>query len=259
MAVTNQTFSQTNAGTGGYGPYPVSFRFDTTQPHEVILLIESPSGDVSAPVYGTDYYLIGQNLYTIAAYSSAYTLHIKRSTTRVQSVDLMNGQRIAPSDLEERGLDRLVMQVQEIDDLTSKSLRGDSAIDEISGFSDRAGKYLVFDSDGEPTVGVGPSVFLSGDNLWSVGSTYELDDIVNYGGTLWVSLENDNTGNTPAEDAHWTEYGQGPAGATGAQGPQGEQGEAGPAGADGEVLMEWTSSEPDEVDMVEGVLYLVYE
>jgi hypothetical protein len=42
------------------------------------------------------------------------------------------------------------------------------------------------------------------EGVWDAGTTYALDDVVAHGGSAWKSLQNSNTGNTPAEDAWWT-------------------------------------------------------
>lgn len=40
---------------------------------------------------------------------------------------------------------------------------------------------------------------------YGAGTTYALNQIVSSGGQYWKSKEDSNTGNTPAEDTHWTE------------------------------------------------------
>ena len=45
----------------------------------------------------------------------------------------------------------------------------------------------------------------SGNGEWKVGDTYSLGQRVTRGGTVWQSLINSNTGNTPVEGANWTD------------------------------------------------------
>jgi hypothetical protein len=47
----------------------------------------------------------------------------------------------------------------------------------------------------------------SGDRgTWNSGVTYNLDDLITYGGTTWQSLQNSNIGNTPTAGAWWSAY-----------------------------------------------------
>lgn len=39
---------------------------------------------------------------------------------------------------------------------------------------------------------------------WDAGATYVTDDVVRYNGFYWTSLQDNNIGNTPQEDAFWT-------------------------------------------------------
>jgi len=78
------------------------------------------------------------------------------------------------------------------------------------------------------------------------GTTYNLNDMVTYSGSSYVSVQAGNMGNTPSSSATWwmlfpagpagstgATGPQGPAGATGATGPQGIQGVAGSNGTNG--------------------------
>ncbi|MBF0602317.1 MAG: hypothetical protein HQL07_01345 [Nitrospirae bacterium] len=74
--------------------------------------------------------------------------------------------------------------------------------------------------------------------VWSGSVTYTKGEAVSYGGPLYISLLDANTGHQPDENPIW--WGEvtlrgtpGPQGPAGADGPQGLQGPQGPAGADG--------------------------
>lgn len=77
---------------------------------------------------------------------------------------------------------------------------------------------------------------------YNAATTYEKLDTVTYAGSSWVSLLNNNKGNTPVEGANWTllaskgDQGvQGVKGDTGAQGPKGDTGATGAQGPKGET------------------------
>lgn len=40
--------------------------------------------------------------------------------------------------------------------------------------------------------------------LYNSGTTYNIDDVVNYGGSSWIALQDAFTAQTPAEGAYWT-------------------------------------------------------
>ncbi|MHB9139403.1 MAG: hypothetical protein ACYC4Q_08370, partial [Victivallaceae bacterium] len=68
-------------------------------------------------------------------------------------------------------------------------------------------------------------------------NTYAIDDSVTYEGSLYASLINDNTGNTPGAPSSSDKWllivAKGPTGDEGPAGPTGSQGETGPTGANG--------------------------
>ncbi|MES1257375.1 MAG: hypothetical protein ABUS51_03060, partial [Acidobacteriota bacterium] len=97
--------------------------------------------------------------------------------------------------------------------------------------------------------------------VWYYANTYNTGDVVNYGGSAWVSLIANNFGLTPGgDDRTWAALGgtgpagpQGPAGANGPAGPIGATGPAGaigpagptgPAGTNGAGGQLWISSNP---------------
>ncbi len=76
---------------------------------------------------------------------------------------------------------------------------------------------------------------MSFDGAWSVGTTYAALDVVTFGGSSYVSLADDNTGNQPdTSPASWALLAEkGDTGDTGAEGPQGIQGPQGNPGPQG--------------------------
>jgi len=77
----------------------------------------------------------------------------------------------------------------------------------------------------------GASMSFSGD--WDGGTTYAALQVVTFGGSSYVSLADDNTGNQPDSSAEWALIAQ--KGDTGDQGPEGDQGPQGLQGVQGEV------------------------
>ena len=66
---------------------------------------------------------------------------------------------------------------------------------------------------------------------WAGGTTYAALQVVTFGGSSYVSLADDNTGNQPDSSAEWALIAQ--KGDTGDQGPQGDQGVQGDPGPQG--------------------------
>jgi len=73
--------------------------------------------------------------------------------------------------------------------------------------------------------------------VWSGATTYAQGDVVQFEGSSYISLTDDNTGNVPdTSPSSWALIAQrGDTGATGSQGPMGPQGEPGPPGEQGPV------------------------
>ena len=67
---------------------------------------------------------------------------------------------------------------------------------------------------------------------WAGGTTYAALQVVTFGGSSYVSLADDNTGNQPDSSAEWALIAQ--KGDTGDQGPQGDQGVQGVQGVQGD-------------------------
>lgn len=226
MAVTNSTFSQTNAGMDATGPYPITFRFDTTQPREISVILTDADGNESTLTYTSDYSVVGSNLYTVATYDDTYSLKIFRSTEQVQEVDLRDGTSLSAQDLEERGMDRLQMQIQEI---FGKSIRvgGGDTVAEITG--SRPGMVIVFNASGDPVLV--SQAMIGGKLVWDDSEDYVADDIVYWEGYFWKALDA-STDHEPEEDAYWTVY-RGEKGDTGDTGDTGATGDTGPKGDTG--------------------------
>jgi hypothetical protein len=61
---------------------------------------------------------------------------------------------------------------------------------------------LQYFADTRTDVAVGTKLTWPDD--WDATETYSEDDLVTYGGSHWKSLQDNNTGHTPAEDSWWT-------------------------------------------------------
>lgn len=84
-----------------------------------------------------------------------------------------------------------------------------------------------------PQGATGTGLALQG--AWSSTTTYAVNDSVTYQGSLYASLQADNTNYAPSSNPSWwlKVVSKGDTGATGSQGPQGIQGETGPQGPQG--------------------------
>ncbi|WP_166638944.1 right-handed parallel beta-helix repeat-containing protein [Maritalea mobilis] len=65
--------------------------------------------------------------------------------------------------------------------------------------------YLVFDTGSEYRA-LNDDRILPFRGAYAAPTTYSLGDLAENGGSIWYSLQDDNTGNTPSEGAYWTEF-----------------------------------------------------
>lgn len=249
MAFTGSDLSVTYNGNGSTGPYPITFHFDPTQPTEVKVRVTDGDGVSTDLTYTTDYFVDDGNVYTVGSYSASNSILIYRDTQQVQEVDIRDGDPVRAYNMEERGLDRLVMMVQE---LKGRGVLAPgyemNQLSELAAAASRANKLLSFDGDGDLSYTSVAS--LAATLEWDVARAYGTDDLVYYGGYFWKALQA-STGETPAENAYWTVY-------KGEKGDTGDTGPTGPQGPEGSGV-QWDSSKTyDANDIVayNGVLYI---
>lgn len=150
-------------GDGSTVAFPVPFPFFAATDLAVVERTIATGAEV-AKALGTDYTVAGGGGETgtvTAAVAPASSVQwiIRRATARTQLVDFVSNDPL-PAEQQEAALDRAVMRDQEIDDAASRSLRfpptDDIGLDaELPNSVERAGMFLAFDANGNPTVSVG--------------------------------------------------------------------------------------------------------
>ncbi len=153
MTVSSTTSSETFACNGSTTLFVAPFRvLEATSVQGFLVTIATGS---SAPLAnGTDFTVGGvggenTNITTAVAYSSAYRLHVKRITPRLQETDYRDNDPF-PAESHEACLDRLTHIVQEDAETLSRAMvwpDGETA-PVIPSVEDRANKYWANDSNG---------------------------------------------------------------------------------------------------------------
>ena len=286
MAVSTTTTSVSYTGNGSTTSFAVTFPFQGTGANAELQVVERviATGAETVKTYTTHYTVTGGSGSTgtvVAASAPASTVqwHIRRTTTRTQTVDYTPNDPF-PADTHELALDRLAMGNQEIQEELNRSFKvalTDSAIGTVPNSVDRANNILAFDSDGNPkvitttslatvaasinrtvdtfsgnasttafTLSVDPGreencqVFIDG--VHQAHSTYSVS-----GTTLTFSTA-PPSGTNNIECVHGAALAEaGPTGATGATGAAGAQGVQGPRGQGGvEYNFESTTTDADQ-------------
>jgi len=98
----------------------------------------------------------GGSVTTVATYAAGKTLLIKRVTPKTQTKDYLEGDDF-PAESHEEGIDKLTRIVQELQEEVYRCIKMPDTDDvdldmEMPGAIDRAGRWLGFDADGEPTI-----------------------------------------------------------------------------------------------------------
>lgn len=132
----------------------------------------SPGGTITYPLSGS-------------ALSADDTLTIDSDVDETQSVDLVTGGAFLPQVIE-HALDRAVILVQQVRRLLTRSMlqpkSDEDAIGELPTAANRAGKFLYFDEDGNPTALAGTGAVENSVpvNDSSANRNLSADDIANY-------------------------------------------------------------------------------
>ena len=286
MAVSTTTTSVSYTGNGSTTSFAVTFPFQGTGANAELQVVERviATGAETVKTYTTHYTVTGGSGSTgtvVAASAPASTVewHIRRTTTRTQTVDYTPNDPF-PADTHELALDRLAMGNQEIQEELNRSFKvalTDSAIGTVPNSVDRANNILAFDSDGNPKVitttslaTVAASINRTVDTFSGNASTTAFTLSVNPGreencqvfidgvhqahSTYSVSTTTLTFSTAPPSGTNNIEvvHGEalaefGPTGATGATGAAGAQGIQGPRGQGGvEYNFESTTTDADQ-------------
>ena len=184
MAVSSTTTTVSYTGDGSTTSFAVSFPFQGTGATAELLVIERviATGVETVKSYSTHYTVTGGNGSTgTVVFGSApadtVQIHIRRNTTRTQTVDYTANDPF-PADTHELALDRLAMATHEIQEELDRSFKVSrtNAIttpEFVDNASARASKLLGFSSDGntlEATTGRVNSASVSTSTVSAGGS-----------------------------------------------------------------------------------------
>ena len=76
----------------------------------------------------------------------------------------------------------------------------------VSGSLVSGRAYLVFDDGSDYRLLNDDDRILPYQGAYAAPTTYSLGDLAENGGSIWYSLQDNNTGNTPSEGAYWTQF-----------------------------------------------------
>ena len=157
MTISTTTSSISYSGNGVTTGFAVPFPFFASDELEVIERVTS-TGVETVKTLTMHYTVAGGDGATgtvtmLTAPASGRTLTIRRNTDRTQETDYPENDPF-PAASHERALDRLTAIVQEVErDQTGRALlvaKTDGAVGVLPNSVDRGGKYLGFDSSGNP-------------------------------------------------------------------------------------------------------------
>lgn len=162
MTVETTTNRAQYATNGTTGPWTVPFYFlDNT--HLQVIYTDS-SGNETTLTLTTHYTVTGAGVTsggavtTVTAYTAGGYITILRNVPALQQVDYVENEKF-PAPTHERALDLLTMLLQQLQEITGRSLvfaPSDTAGSSLPAVAARANKYLSFDSLGRVTT-VAPS------------------------------------------------------------------------------------------------------
>jgi len=174
MTVSSTTAKVSYSGNGSTTVFSVPFYFLANS--QLLVVLRSTLGTETTQVLNTNYTVTGAGALTggsitmVVAPASGTTLTISRNVPLTQETDLLPNDRL-PAESIETALDKLTMIAQQDDELLDRSLKypaSDASISTtIPTSSERAGKYLAFNTSGAP---IADSGFPAGVNVKFYGA-----------------------------------------------------------------------------------------
>lgn len=158
MTVSTSTNSIVYRGNGATTAFAVPFKV-LDEDHLVVTSRDYTTGELVDTYVGTDYTYsgVGDDAGTLtldgAALDDDYELIIQRIVPYTQDLDIVNAGGFYPETVEEQ-LDLIVMAVQQIAELSARAITvpvGETPT-ELSNAAERAGLFLAFDAEGDPTL-----------------------------------------------------------------------------------------------------------
>jgi hypothetical protein len=177
MTVSSSTAKVSYSGNGSTTLFAVPFYFLANS--QLLVVLRASSGAETTQVLGTNYTVTGAGVLTggsitmTVAPPSGTTLVISRNVPLTQETDLQPNDRL-PAETLEQSLDKLTMLVQQIDETTDRTLKypltdSTSISSTLPASSDRAGKFLKFDTNGAPIAQSVSTPYVSVKDFGAVG------------------------------------------------------------------------------------------
>lgn len=115
MSLSNTVVAQTYNGNGSTDTFAIPFDYFDASQVKVYLIDTTPNPDTETlQTITTDYTIVGSNVVMVTAPSASEQLRIERVTPLTQTIDYTTNGSF-PAESHERGLDRIVMMIQELE------------------------------------------------------------------------------------------------------------------------------------------------
>jgi len=201
MTISSTTVRNSYSGDGTTDTFNYTFKIFADTDLQVI--IRSSTATETVKTLTTHYTVTGAGnanggtvVFTSGNIPSATeTVVLRRAVPQTQAIDYIANDPF-PAESHEEGLDRAMMTLQQVQEEVDRSIKISrtntmTSTEFTVGASDRAGKFLSFDSNGELVVSQEVGTFQGN---WSAGVTYAARDIVKDTSTNNIFLC--NTGHT---------------------------------------------------------------
>jgi DNA polymerase III gamma/tau subunit len=201
MTISTTIVKNSYSGDGSTSTF--SYTFKVLAEADLTVIIRDSLGTETTKTLTTHYTITGVGdanggsiTFTAGNIPSATdTVVLIRDTAQIQSIDYIANDPF-PAETHEEGLDRSVILAQELQEEVNRSIKISRTntmtnTEFTVGPSDRAGKFLSFDSNGELVVSQEVGTYRGN---WSTGTTYAARDIVKDTSTNNIFLC--NTGHT---------------------------------------------------------------
>jgi len=197
MAISNETLRVDYDCDGAVTEFPITIAYINDEDLKVVHY-DDDAGEEYTLTLNTQYTISGGNVVTTLTYPAGDRIAISRDMALTQPIDLQAGDDMDPEAIE-TGLDRLTLMAQQVVNATKRSVKlaeTDPDADLIlPQKTARQNSYLHFDENGDPEAHIGPVP-----RMYDPFYTFSQNDVIQYQGSFWKSMIDDNTGTTPGTD-----------------------------------------------------------
>ena len=215
MTLSTTTVKNSYSGNGSTTAFNYTFAINTTA--ELIVIERSAAGAETVKELGTHYSIAdagssGGTVTFSTAPASGVTVVLIRDTDLVQETDYVANDPF-PAETHESTLDKLQMQIQEVQEEVDRSMKISrtntmTSTEFTNSATDRASKVLAFDSSGELSVTQELGSF-KGDSATTTTAAYVIRDIVKGTTTaqlnnIYICIQASPIGTALTNTAYWT-------------------------------------------------------